>query len=451
MAGVIDFLRSNLVILVLGTGICLCAGAIGLIVWRSGQKPKTPFKRIAIDEISEVWLKNKEVPIKELAPVWRDEKVEIVIEKDFPEFQNVRIQEFYNLHVEKIPDLHREVCRELLSLLDREGDCSSVVNVSTDIEASWNSCTYTLLGQTNLLDHSLNVAEEAVRLLMDSEAGYIVPDALIVALAHDIGKVPSIRTYLYSLGEHPLTAGRVLTEIVAFGQLADKDMLLRAIKLHHKKPDNLLGKTLKTADQIARQKEIEQAQERLPPLENPVKNGEKPMDFLAQEETVKKKHNAPILLNISGWFDAKAMIEEIKPFINEMQGRRFSAFSLAKGYVFVHPKIIEDIARKQAEQAGVLDVVTMEGKEMQNVLCSIVHHLRQEDVIADGLLKENYFGGYFTVTMKTGVTMEGYYTPCHAEPFGSIAEMEQRKTAVLLDIVSVEPLHKVSEEEAWPI
>ncbi|MBV5326430.1 MAG: hypothetical protein JZU65_02150, partial [Chlorobium sp.] len=108
-------------------------------------------------------------------------------------------------------------------------------------------------------------------------------------------------------------------------------------------------------------------------------------------------------------------------------------------------------ARKQAEQAGVLDVVTMEGKEMRDVLFSIVHHLRQEDVIADGLMKENYFGGYFTVTMKTGVTMEGYYTPCHAEPFGSIAELEQRKTAVLLDIVSVEPLHKVSEEEAWPI
>ncbi|MBU4395384.1 MAG: HD domain-containing protein, partial [Proteobacteria bacterium] len=356
----------------------------------------------------------------------------------------------YKLHIQRLrhasqPSQHHAICSELLSLLDKEGNCSSVVNVSRDVEASWNSTTYTLLGQTNLMDHSLNVAEEAIRLLEESDAGYIVPDALIVALAHDIGKLPSIKGYLYSLGEHPLTAGRVLSEIDAFGQLAKKDELLRAIKLHHKHPDNLLGKTLKRADQLARQKELDQAQERLPPLEAPVKSMERPMDFLA-EEVVEKKGEAPKLLNISAWFDAMVMLEQMKPQINQLAGRRFAAFSMANGYVYFQPKIIEEIARKQAEQAGVLDVVSMETEEMRQVLLSIVHQLRQEDVIADGLLQRNYFGAYFTITMKSGVTMKGYYTPFHAEPFGSIATMEKSKSGILLDFVTVESLHELSEK-----
>ena len=366
------------------------------------------------------------------------------------EFQNSRIQEFYKLQIQRLrhaghPSQHYAICCELLSLLDKEGDCSSVVNVAQDIEASWNSSTYTLLGQTNLLDHSLNVAEEAIRLLEESDAAYIVPDALIVALAHDVGKLPSIKGYLYSLGEHPLAAGRVLAEIDAFGQLAKKDELLRAIKLHHKHPDNMLGKTLKRADQLARQKELDQAQERLPPLNAPVKNVEKPMDFLA-EEVVEKKGETPKLLNISEWFDAKAMLEQMKPQINQLVRRRFAAFSMANGYVYFHPKVIEEIARKQAEKAGVLDVLSMETEEMRQVLLSIVHQLRHADVIAESFLQRNYFGAYFTITLKSGVTMKGYFTPFHAEAFGSIAVMEKNKSGILLEFVTVESLHEISEK-----
>jgi hypothetical protein len=43
--------------------------------------------------------------------------------------------------------------------------------------------------------------------------------------------------------------------------------------------------------------------------------------------------------------------------------------------------------------------------------------------------------------MKSGLTMNGYYTPCHAEAFGSIAVMEDAKSGILLDLVSVEPVH----------
>ena len=196
----------------LGAGICFLSGIIGLILWISGKKQnnqgKQEIEKIPIERIAEWWIKNGaghgmapcEFHIEKLAPLWREEKAAQDVSEDH-EFQNARIQEFYKLHIQRLrhasqPSQHHAICSEPLSLLDKEGDCSSVVNVSRDVEASWNSTTYTLLGQTNLMDHSLNVAEEAVRLLEESDAGYIVPDALIVALAHDIGKLPSIKGYL---------------------------------------------------------------------------------------------------------------------------------------------------------------------------------------------------------------------------------------------------------------
>jgi hypothetical protein len=393
-----------------------------------------------------LWIKNGEVNIADLAPLWRDEKVPDTIEEVSIEFQNARIQQFYNKHIRPLRHASQQqvVCRDLLSLLDTEGQCPSVVNVGRDIEASWDSNTYTLLGQTNLIDHSLNVAEQVVRLLQESETGYLMPDTIIAALSHDLGKLPSIRGHLYSLGEHPLAAGRILVGLQSFKQLPLKEEILQAVKFHHKQPQELLGKTLKRADQLARQQELEQAQERLQPLEKPPKwhNEAKSQDGIFDEKSEgKKKATVPKLINLS-WLDSHALLKDMRPYINRLEGRRFTAFSMPNGFVYFMPKILEVIAKKQAEQAGVLEVVSMEKEEMREVLLSIVHQLRQEDVIANGLLQNNYFGAYFTVTMKSGTTMNGYYTPCHAEAFDSIAVMEDAKSGILLDVVSVESVHE---------
>ena len=79
-------------------------------------------------------------------------------------------------------------------------------------------------------------------------------------------------------------------------------------------------------------------------------------------------------------------------------------------------------------------------KSMRNVLFTVVHQLRTEhEVIADGLIKKEFFGGYFSVTRKIGKPMKGFYTPFHAEPFGSLAEMEHTKPKMLKDIIKVSP------------
>ena len=143
------------------------------------------------------------------------------------------------------------ICGQILKLLDQEGHCPSVVDIQGDVEGSWDENTYQLLAGTTLLDHSLNVAEQVVQLLSEDKACHVIPDTMIAALGHDLGKLESMRGYLYSLGEHPLAAGRPLAGIAGFKELRRKDEILQAIKLHHKRPQGLLGKTLKKADQKA--------------------------------------------------------------------------------------------------------------------------------------------------------------------------------------------------------
>ena len=148
----------------------------------------------------------------------------------------------------------------------------------------------------------------------------------------------------------------------------------------------------------------------------------------------------PKLMDISRWFDAEQFLEGLKPYINKMFGRIFLAFSMPDGYVYFQAKVLEEVARKQAEKAGCMEIATMAQKDptLQRVLFTIVHQLRRDnDIIARGLIKDNYFGGYFTVTRKIGDSMKGFYTPFHAEVFGSIAEMEQNKSEILRNIQSV--------------
>lgn len=410
-----------------------------VIFWRDSKKRPQKTRKIQLSDLAQLWLGKGEVNLAELAPIW----CEVAERTDgdpcpVQEFTNDRIQLFYTNHIVAISGDYREVIEELLTILDNEGDCSSVVRVATDLESSWNSTTYELLGKTNLADHSLNVADEAIRMLEEENSRFMIPDMVIAALAHDIGKAPSLRSDLYSLGDHPLTAGRVLIDIEAFNRIPKKEILLKAIKLHHKKPEDLLGKTLKFADQLAREKELEHAQSLLPPRDQPRENYELPclvMDDLPREKVKKEAFKG---MNIP-WFDLDSMIAQLKSHINQVDGRRFTAFSMSNGYVYIQPKLIENIAKEQAEKGGTLDVVTMEKEDMQKVLVSIAQVLREKELLAKEFVKTGFYASYFTIVFKGGNELKGYYTPFHAEAFGSIGEMEPIKNGILLDFASVTP------------
>jgi len=475
-----------LIDLALRLSLFLFAVAAAVLIFGRKREAVT---EISLQNLSKLWTKKgaNEIHISKLSPIWRDEKTITEPDVHLPDLQNPRALAFLTSVLqgpffEKAP-LQKAACGQILKLLDQEGNCPSIVNLKGDVEGSWDENTYQILARTTLLNHSLNVAEQAIKLLSESESFHVIPDTVVAALGHDLGKLESSRGYLYSVGEHPLTAGRPMGKFEEFLKLPRKNEIERAIKLHHKRPEGLLGRTLKKADQLARQKELEETVSRVendsglaeskPPLPTQQQN----KDSIAREsiesstedkaaaawqtqadiygesgEAIKAPNTSevPKLMDISHWFDAEQFLEGLKPYINKMFGRRFMAFSMPDGYVYFQAKVLEEVARKQAELAGCMEIATMAQKDptLQRVLFTIVQQLRQEnDIIARGLIKDNYFGGYFTVTRKIGDNMKGFYTPFHAEVFGSISEMEQNKTDILRNIQSVKVYTNDKTEE----
>lgn len=491
--GKIDLLNTLLIAAI----VALLTVSLNTLLRGRRRLPQGPVQ-IKLRELATLWTNDgkREVHISELAPLWRDENT-LTAGADFDSltFNNQRIIDFVSTYVKNAPwfrnsPLQATVALKILSMLDKEGDCPSVVNVSGDVEATWDASTYGTLARVTLRDHSLNVADEAVKALRQSDAAHIIPDALIAALGHDLGKLASSRGYLYSLGEHPLAAGKAMATIPQFKGLPKKDEILRAIKLHHKMPEGLLGKTIKQADQRARQRETEEvltamkdAEEKqygiscqtaqsdqtstadmpasspapphLPPPSPPSNVENNVAAWRAEEAIYDIKANSPSsekkkslvtggikMMDISSWFDASGFLESLKPYINRMYGKRWMAFSMSDGHVYIQAKAIEEVARRQAEKAGAMDIATMapDDETMRQVLFTVVNHLRVEHqgVIARELIKDQFFGGYFMINTKAGKQIKGFYTPFHAEAFGSIAEMEAEKRGTLKEFKSVE-------------
>lgn len=223
---------------------------------------------ISLEKLAELWKAGKitegEIPIEKIAPIWRVD----VDKNNFSELElsNERAMIFWRSvagYFKRFP-IQKDVCAHLLTILDKEGNCPSVVNAQLhqdDTEASWDSNSYGLLGMTTLLDHSINVAEKMVKQLLDIQSEHIIPDGIIAALAHDIGKIPSMRTQMYSTGDHPIAAGSSLAALNSFQKLPEKDReeISKAVKYHHRTMDGLLPENLRRADGKARQEEMDWA------------------------------------------------------------------------------------------------------------------------------------------------------------------------------------------------
>lgn len=114
---------------------------------------------------------------------------------------------------------------------------------------------------TKLIDHSINVAEHVIDLLIDIEAQHVIPDGIIAGLAHDIGKIPSLQSHLYASGDHPIVAGSILTTLTGFKDLPEHDrtVIAQAVKHHHINCEGLLPQNVRRVDQLSRQDEMDWA------------------------------------------------------------------------------------------------------------------------------------------------------------------------------------------------
>lgn len=238
------------------------------------------------------------------------------------------------------------------------GDCPSVVNARGELEATLDKNAYDVLAKTTLLQHTLHVAEELLKLI---PRGPMTPKAIITALGHDLGKIPIYREKLYSMGDHPLIGITVLDRIKGFNEISYSKEIVSAVKEHHRSPKYLLAEKLKEADQNARRKEM--AENVM--VHEPEAGGQaskvaaqkpsQPVDVFGAETSEKQEIKLKELDLL--WFNADEFLNEMKPYINQLYGGRFDAFSMPDGYVYFQTKVLREVSKKLAKKHGDMSVI----------------------------------------------------------------------------------------------
>lgn len=314
------------------------------------------------------------------------------------------VQAFYDEviepHKETLAGMLEGINR-IMELLERYGDCPSVVDVIADSEKRAATRVGDILSKVTLRDHTFNVARIALRLLMDAyddPVGYI-PVVIIAALGHDLGKIPQLRSLgKYVKADHPLTSVSIVEEVFE----KDKDahwlkMVAKAIGEHHQSATDRLSELLKEADGKARQLEIEQAERRA---------------SLTWEE----------------WFDCKELLRRVGATVNVTQtGSAFRAFSVGNA-VYCDPTFLYETAGAMAAERSIMDVSLLRDTDKDKALRRIVESLRKADMLTSELGKA-YTTRRYEIQVEQGKPKRAFLVPVKASAFENRAAFEEIKAS----------------------
>ncbi len=241
--------------------------------------------------VSQLWKQHvtKQIHYAEIARFWRD----VDVEERKPrvvDFKNIEIARFYDQYILNKPfftGLPLSAIQDILEVLDLEGNVPSVVNLNPDEPEKKHiddQSTYDKLHNVPLYRHSLNTAEEIIaKIEKGSPAG---PKAVIAALAHDLGKLPSRYGQFYKSATHNLASVAVIESMHGIKNLSYFDDISEAIRNHHIQSEKQLDNQLREADQAARRKElVELDTAARQAAENPVENEQPFTAPPAPEET----------------------------------------------------------------------------------------------------------------------------------------------------------------------
>lgn len=236
------------------------AGQIGAVPY----EPQTDESVVNIEkeklaEISWLWAA-KELYLAKIAILWREptEAPEKAAKAIRPTFSRPEFDQFYDEFIAGrtvIAGKRRTVIVRILQLLDAEGDCPSVVGKGEfayphEPEKGLGTELYEYLSEIPVWRHSLLVARKYVAKFQHD---VMLPDALIVSLGHDLGKLRCYYNKIYKSGDHAILSTNILNGIPEYAGLSNRIELNRTIQGHHLMvADTNLTAQLKAADQEAR-------------------------------------------------------------------------------------------------------------------------------------------------------------------------------------------------------
>jgi hypothetical protein len=385
-----------------------------------------------------------------------------------PIFSNPDIDHFYYKHVSQNHTIKQAewavICR-ILELLDRSGGCPSVVCNPDGNESGYGSdlepdCI-NLLAHIPLWRHSLAVAE---KILGSVVYGVTFGRYLIVALAHDIGKIPELYLRDYYTGIHPVIATHFLQGIPEFNRIYRNDELLHAVGNHHscRVKQHSITAALKKADQQVRTTELAQ-QVQILSATKMIAEQEACLATCFRTETRTseernpgcsyfdvRKYSKPLLLDISGWFNAEKLITVIKENVNRVHNGWWNIVSTPDGYLFCSSKGLYRLLRRAFYLQPELLAAHANVIAQHDILFSVVMTLaREQNAIVSELLGSGEYLCRVSITPGVGKAYRECYmmVPFRAKAFGlSCTQLEMEKSQTIMRMVkSIVPLQRVPE------
>ncbi len=429
-----------------------------------------------LEDLEHLWIDN-EVEIKDASNLWREKTKKQKSNEPRPQFQHDEIEKFFSEMIENRPSVQgvrRSLIIRILIMLDDEGDCPSVVRKHKDeAERIYSDDSYALLESVPLYRHTLTVARNFIA-KCDQEA--LLADMILIALAHDIGKIPSYHDGMYSSGDHPIIAGLILKGIPEFLSLPNMEDINRAVTGHHlMKCDNILTDGLKHSDQEARQTELaklhaDQRERKKLEQENdaeqavtvkvaaehtgatktqpPVEERDNPLGFNPAKEKF-----MPTTIDIPDWFNADAIITSLKNRINVVEstskGEQWSVVSMPNGLIYVNPDALWETIKEVSSYDPV--VYASEGfeSEKRNLMYTVVSELaRTRNALATGHVADGYYTSQVSIITGGGKRVPYLLIPFTAESFGVLpSALEELKTPQLKRMVKeIKPKNKEVEQ-----
>ena len=369
-----------------------------------------------------------------------------------PVWHHERIGAFYRKYVAPHGKVlehagHQGSIRALLDLLDRYGDCPSVVKVDGDTEYQQIRNSYDLLSQISLLDHSLNVAEQMVQAVLKARDPELLTGKIMVAaLGHDIGKIPQlIDSQKYSKGDHPYLSYLVLKRAILTESPLQQEEILKAVREHHYLVMEGFTRDLRKADQAAREMETEMLASEGKDVSDLISIFRARNEAGAGAENIGKTHSKPPQMIDLEWLDLKKFLRLIEPEINVEEEGRFQAFSMQNGLVYLTLDLVSKTVIRLAEKnnhPGIL--VNADTREKKRQIEYTVKTLLDKEGFIPSFIGKGFSGARFVlINKKAKKKTIGIYMPVDARAFGnSLTELESRKknAPIIRNICEVRPM-----------
>lgn len=389
------------------------------------------------------------------------------IDENPPVFDHPEIAEFYEDVRKRYLFAGRGqrliVVQRILELLDRFGDCPSVVINQKYSYGEQLPDRYEQLAKVPLWQHSISVARNMLtKTLHDISA----PDYIIIGLAHDIGKIREFHGHRYCTGDHPFLSAVFLSGVPEFSVLTNHSDILKAIEHHHYIAQNdFLTKLLQECDKSVR--DTEYGRQSLTVLQESKLNDEmrkfSPNPDSSKENIIQLKEEKELLallgmalpnrnikgykprhIDISTWFNGSATLCAIRESINIVSAGRWIAVSMPNGLVFCGCTGLWKILNHVSPHTPALFAAYANPEAKSNILHSIVWKLAEEfDAIAIELIKPDQYMCPVIITSSTGKIIKTKELPTCLIPFRAQAlnvnsqELEREKSLTIRRMANV--------------